>query len=82
MRHVRHTVQRYFEWDRYLLFDLLRRDSRPLCNDFDVIVRNVRIGFYRKHVKREDTRREKQQRKRDYKETMCQCKIDNATDHG
>ena len=64
MHHVRDSVHRGFERNRYLLLDLFRRDSRPLGDDLNVVVRHIRIGFDGKPVERNDApaRRAKPQR--------------------
>ena len=45
MHDMRDAVHHDFEWNRDLLLDLLGRNSRPLRDDFDVIVGDVGIGL-------------------------------------
>jgi len=44
---MRNAVHHDLERNRNLLFDLLRRDSRPLGNDLDVVVGYVGISLNR-----------------------------------
>src|SRR5215471_18580624 len=81
MRHVRDAIQGNLEWNRNLLFDLFRGDSRPLGDHLDVIIRDVWIGLNWKRVKGDDARREKQQCKCHDKQAMSQGEIDNSTNH-
>ena len=46
-------VHHDFERNRNLLFDLFCRNSRPLSNDIDVVVCDVRVCFDREQMERE-----------------------------
>src|SRR5437588_4797583 len=81
MRHVRDAVQRDLEWNRDLLLDLFGRDSRPLRDDVDIIIGNVRIRLDGKRVKGYEARDEKQQHERNHKKPVSQREIDNLTNH-
>ena len=54
MHHVRDAVHDDFEWNRDLLFNLLRRNSRPLRNHLNVVVRHVGVGLNRKITESDD----------------------------
>src|ERR1700693_3378988 len=63
MHHVRDAIHDDFERNRDLLLDLLRGNSRPLRNDFNVVICYVGIGLNGKVMESDDARCEKQQRK-------------------
>ena len=81
MHHMWNSVHDDFERNRDLLFDLLRRDSRPLRNDLDVVIRHVRIGLDGKVMKRNHPSREKQQRKTQHEQTVVESKINDSANH-
>ncbi len=51
MNDARNAIHRDFKRNRDLLLNLLRRNSRPLRDDLDIVVRHVGISFDRKLMK-------------------------------
>jgi hypothetical protein len=70
------------ERDRDLLLDLLRRDSRPLRDDLNVVIGDVRIGLHRQGSEGDDSPEEQQDRDRHDKKAVVQRKINGAANHG
>ena len=81
MHHVRNPVHRDFEWNRYLLFDLLGRNARPLRDDVDVIVCDIGISFHRKVVERDGAPGQQQYRDGQNDEAVVEREIDYLADH-
>ena len=74
--HAGDAVHHDFERNGDLLLDLLRRDSRPLRDDLDVVVRHVRIGFHRKLMERDRAPDKQQDRDRQDQKAILQREID------
>src|SRR6202167_1954831 len=81
MHHMRDAVHHDFQWDRDLLFDLFRRNPRPLCNDLDVVVGHVGIGLNGQLPKGNDAPGEKHYGESQHEQTVVQSKINNSTNH-
>ena len=81
MDHVGDAVHYDFEWNRYLLLDLLGGNSRPLRNEIHVVVGNIRIRFYGKLMERDRAPKEQQDRSREEKKAILQRKIDEFLNH-
>ncbi len=75
------AVHHDFKRDGDLLLDLFRGDSRPLRDDFDVVVRNVRIGFHRKLVKRYRSPAKQQKGRSEDEKAVVQGKIYKPANH-
>jgi hypothetical protein len=67
---MRNSIHGNFERNGDLLFDLLRRNARPLRDDIHIVVRDVRIGFYGKLVEGNGSPKEKQNRRREHEEAV------------
>src|ERR1700683_1288674 len=78
---VRDAVHHNFERNRDLLLDLLCEDSRPLRDDLNVVIRNVRICFDGKLMERNRAPAKQQQRGGEDKKAVLQGKIDKFTNH-
>ena len=76
MRYVRNPVHHDFQRNGHLLLDLLRRNSRPLCDDLDIVVRNVWVRFDGKLMERNCAPHKQHQRQRKNKEPVLQGEID------
>src|SRR3984885_5258331 len=81
MLEVRDAGHLNFGRNRYLLFDVLSRMPRPLSNDVDVVVGDIRICFDWKIVKRNDAPREEQNSPTQYEKTIIQRKVDDPPNH-
>jgi hypothetical protein len=68
---VRYTVHHDLNGDRDLLFNLLRRDARPLRDDFDVVVGYVGICFNGELVEGDASPNEQEHRERDDENTVA-----------
>ena len=62
VHHMRDAVHYYFERNRDLLLDLLRRNPRPLRNHLNVVVGYVGISLNGQPLERNDAARKKDQR--------------------
>jgi hypothetical protein len=78
---VWNSVHHDFQRNRDLLLDLLRGNSRPLRDDLDVVVGNVRIRFDGQLVKRNCAPNQQQRRCGENQNPVLQRKIDKLTNH-
>ncbi len=78
---LRDPVHDDLKRNRYLLFDLLRGNSRPLGNNLDVVIRHVGIRFDGQALKRNDPAGEKDQRQAYDEQSIAKSKINDATNH-
>src|SRR5579871_365009 len=81
MNHVGHSVHGDFERDGDLLFDLFRRNPRPLRDDFDIVVGDIGISFNRQVMERDDSGRKDQNRKTQNKQAIVEREIDDPAYH-
>src|SRR5580693_6814182 len=81
MHKMRDSV--HLDFNRYgdLLLDLFRRPSRPLCNHLNPCVGNIRVGFDRQSLERDDAPGEKNQGDTENNEAIVESEIDKRTDH-
>ena len=81
MHDVRDAVHHDFERNGDLLFDLLRRNSRPLRDDLDVVIGHVGIGLNGQMMERDDAPGEKQQGEAQMTRAVVEREIDDAANH-
>jgi hypothetical protein len=81
MRYTGDAVHYDFERNRDLLLDLFGGSSRPLGDDFNIVVCHVRVCFDRKLVEGNGAPCEQQNRHRQHDETIVESKIDETSDH-
>src|SRR5579862_6049300 len=81
MLQVRNARLLNFSRDSHLLLNVFSRMPRPLGNDVDVVVRDVRVGFNRKVVEGHDAPGKEQYRATEHKESIVQRKIDDPSNH-
>ena len=81
MHHVGNAVQDDFQRHRDLLFNLLRRNPRPLGDDLDIVVRHIGIGIHRKTVECDHTARDQQHREGKNQQPLVEGKINNSANH-
>ncbi len=81
MNQMRDAIHHDFEWNRDLLLDLFRGNSRPLRDDLHIIVRYVRIRLDGKLMERNRAPAKQQERPREDKKAVLQSKIDNFANH-
>ena len=81
MHDVRNAVHDDFQRNGDLLLDLLGRNSRPLGDDLDVVVRHVGIGFDGKLVEGDRAAGDQQQSEGKNEERSVQGKIDESANH-
>ena len=73
---VRDAVHDDLDGNRNLLLNFLRRPSRPLGNDRDVVVGDVRIGLNRKIMEGNRSPNQQQNGRREHQEAVAERKID------
>src|SRR5580700_459789 len=81
MRYMRHAIHHDLKRYRDLLLHLFGGDSRPLRNDFHVVVRHVGIGFDGQLMEGNPAPDEQQERSHHHEKAVIQSKIDNLCDH-
>ena len=81
VNHVRNAAHHDLERNRHLLFDLLRRNSRPLRNHFNVVVRHIGISFNGKVAERSNTPGKKHQSQSQHQQTVAQSEVDDSANH-
>src|SRR5208283_6124760 len=81
MNDVRDAVHHDFERYGYLLLDLFRGDSRPLGDDFHVVVRHVGIGLDGKLMEGNCSPAKEQESSGEDKKAISQSKIDEFSNH-
>jgi hypothetical protein len=81
MHDMRNAVHRDFQWNRDLLLNLLRGNTRPLRNYVHVVVRDVRIRLDRKLVKRYRSPDKQQKGRCQDKKTIVQREVDKLANH-
>src|SRR6266853_4828698 len=78
---MRDSVHLDFNGDRYLLLDLFCGVAGPLCNDLNVVVRHVRVGFDRQVVKRDRSPYQEKHGNHDHNEPVVERVIDECANH-
>ncbi len=81
MHSMGNAVHHDFKWNRNLLFDLLRRDPRPLRDDLDVVVGYVRISLNGKTAERNDSPAEQDECNRQHHPAVVESKINDPANH-
>ena len=81
MHDMRDAVHFDFKWNRNLLFDLFRGNSRPLRNDFNLVVGDVGIGLDGEIAKRDNASGEKYQREGQHQQAVVESKVNDAANH-
>src|SRR5580658_2771552 len=81
MYHMWYSVHYDFKRNRDLLFDLFRRNSRPLRDDLDVVVGYVGIGLDGQIAERDNAAGEKQQGKTQHQQAIVEREINDAANH-
>ena len=81
MRKVGQPIHLQLKGNGNLALHLLGGAARPLGNDIDVIVGNVRIGLNREPVKRDDSPDEQQDAETQDQELLAQGEIDKVANH-
>ena len=81
MIEVWNSVGHDFNGNRDLLLHLFGRMARPLSNDLNVVVGNVRIGLHGKVMKGYGSPNEKQNGRNDDDESIVQGGIDQLVNH-
>jgi hypothetical protein len=81
MRQVGYAVELDLERDGDLLFHLFGGMARPLRNDLDVGVSNIRIGLDGKIVERDDAPYKEDNCEAEYQNAIVQRQINQVTDH-
>src|SRR5580692_1284640 len=81
MRHMRDAVQLYFERNRDLLLDLLRRMSRPLRDDLGVGVGDVGVSFDWQIMKRNNAPDKQDESQAQHQDSVAQSEIDEQPNH-
>ena len=81
MDHVGNAVQSGFHRDGDLLFNLFGRNSGPLGDDLDIVVRHIGIGIDGKTVEGDRSGCDQQQRERNNQKLLVERKINNSLDH-
>jgi hypothetical protein len=78
---VRQAV--HHDFDRYgdLLLDLFGGAARPLRNDLNVVVGDVRVRFDGKTLERYDAPRKQQDGERHHQQSVIEGEINQAADH-
>src|SRR5580658_214183 len=67
--------------DRDLLLNLFSRNSGPLGDYLNVIVRHIRIGLHREAAEGNHAPNEQEDRDGDYQKPVLESKIDGPTNH-
>ena len=78
---MRDAVHHDLERNRDLLFDLFRRNPRPLRNDLYVVVGYIGIGLNGQPLERNDASGKKDQRQSQDEQPVVERKIDDAANH-
>ena len=78
---LRDAIHDNFERNRDLLFDLFRRNSRPLRNDLNVVVSHVGIGLNGQTTEGDDAAGEKQHCEAQHKQAVVKSKINDSANH-
>ncbi len=81
MSDSRDAVHYGFERNGDLLFDLLGGNPRPLCNDIDVVIRNVGIRLNRQALEGNDAPRKQQDRYSQHQKAILQREVYEPADH-
>src|SRR5882724_9300594 len=81
MSHVRNARHLYLNRCCDLLFDLFCGASRPLCDNSDVVVGDVRVRLYRQIVKGHNAPTEEDDCRTEYKPTITESKVNQAAKH-
>ncbi len=81
MGHVRDAGHLDFNRRRNLLLDLFGGAARPLRDDLDIVVGDVRVSLHWKIVEGDDAPAEEHDRKTEDQPTVVQRKIDETSNH-
>ena len=81
MREVGQAIHLQLNGNGDLALHFLGGAARPLRDDIDVVVGNVRVGLHREPVKRNDSPDEQQDAEAQDQELLAQGEINEVADH-
>src|SRR5580700_11386595 len=81
MHDMRDAVHHNFKRDRDLLLNLFRRNSWPLRNNFDVVIRYVGIGLNRQMTESDDAPSKKNQGEGQHEQAIAESKVNDSANH-